>query len=38
MEIFTYVIEGQLEHREVALAIMEIFEREMPNVYEAAFT
>ena len=30
--------ETQLEHREVALAIMEIFEREMPNVYEAAFT
>ncbi len=30
--------ETQLEHREIALAIITIFEREMPDVYEAAFT
>lgn len=30
--------ETQLEHREIALAIMEILEQEMPDVYEAAFT
>lgn len=30
--------ETQLEHREIALAVMGIFEREMPDVYEAAFT
>ena len=31
-------VETQLEHREIALAIMELFERELPDVYEAAFT
>ena len=31
-------VETQLEHREIALAIMELFEQELPDVYEAAFT
>lgn len=30
--------ETQLEHREIALEILKIFEYEMPDVYEAAFT
>ena len=31
-------IETQLEHRLIAEAIKDIFEEQLPNVYEAAFT
>ena len=30
-------VETQLEHREIALQILNIFEQQFPNVYEAAF-
>jgi thymidylate synthase (FAD) len=30
--------ETQLEHRQVAEDVLTIFEQEMPDVYEAAFT
>jgi len=30
-------VETQLEHREIALAILEIFKQQLPNTYEAAF-
>lgn len=31
-------IETQLEHRQIALEIMEIFKQNLPTIYEAAFT
>ena len=31
-------VETQLEHRQIALAVKDIFEEQLPNVYEAAFT
>jgi hypothetical protein len=31
-------IETQLEHRLIAQAVKDIFEEQLPNVYEAAFT
>ena len=30
-------VETQLEHREIALQVMDIFEEQLPTIYEAAF-